>query len=179
MYPEQALDTKKNSASLKGLFVYLSLCLFIYYFCFPAMRPGERRTTGARVNPMDICNLSFIRHWWQAGPKYGTVNTNHRSFTDTDTHRQALTHTNTHPCACTYLKCIFEDRCFYAFTELDTGHTTTCFLQRGVDIFFFPSPSALSLSLFWERSSPSFTSISPCWFLAGQTLKSVVPPPSY
>lgn len=130
------------------------------------MRPGERRTTGARVNPMDICNLSFIRHWWQAGPKYGTVNTNHRSFTDADTHRQAPTHINTHPCACTYLKCIFEDRCFYAFTELDTGHTTTCFLQRGVDIFFFLSPySALSLSLFWERSSPSPAFTSPCWFL--------------
>lgn len=54
---------------------------------------GQRGTTGAGVNPMDVRNLSFIRQWRQAGPKYGRVNTNHRSSTDTDTHRQTAINT--------------------------------------------------------------------------------------
>lgn len=90
---------KKNSHLYEACFVYLSLCLCIYLFiipCSPATRPGGGEgTTGARVNPMDIRNLSFIRRWRQARPKYGTVNTNHRSFTDTDTHRQLRTQINT------------------------------------------------------------------------------------
>lgn len=35
--------------------------LFILSALLPRARPGERGTTGAGVNPMDIRNLSFIR----------------------------------------------------------------------------------------------------------------------
>lgn len=63
---------------------------------------GLRGTTGAGVNPMDVRNLSFIRQWRQAGPKYGRVNTNHRSSRDTDTHRPtAINTTHIHKiCLC-------------------------------------------------------------------------------
>lgn len=113
---------------------------------------------------MDIRNLSFVRRWRQARPKYGTVNTNHRSFTDTDTHGQPQTQIKTHTHARTnshtYIKYVFEDSCFYANMKLDMGHITTCFFQRGEDIVLFQSLySTLSLPLFWDACLPPLFSL--------------------
>lgn len=96
-------------------------CIFLMYLSLLLScrwAGGQRGTTGAGVSPMDVRNLSFIRQWRQAGPKYGRVNTNHRSSRDTDTYRQtAINTTHIHKiCLCRHMLSCVHAR--------DRGHST-------------------------------------------------------
>lgn len=150
-------EGEKTSPVPIGLFVDVSLCLFIYLSCLLSCHMHGRGSEGPQV-------LGWIR-WTSAiyhsyagdgrpGRNMARVNTNHRSFRDTDTHRQ--TQINTH----IYIKYVFEDRCFNAYTEPDTGHITTCLLQHASFSSRLFLPLHLCLSFGTLVSLLSFFSLS-------------------
>lgn len=86
------------------------------------------------------CNLSFILWWRQARPKYGAVNTNHRSQGDPDTHK--------------HMKYVSADRCLHVCMQPDRGHITLHVPLLVCCWWTFLS----SLSLFWDSCVASFSS---------------------
>lgn len=129
---------------LVGMLPLLLMC-FSNVFITAALLPLGRGTAKDHRcwgESMDVRNLSFIHQWRQARPKYGRVNTNHRSSRDTDTHRQTAINTaHIHKiCLCRHML-----SCVHAAGHGSHHKRASVGLLQITFFHFFP-PLSLSLS---------------------------------